>query len=140
MPVQRDYQRLGDYITSRRIERGMDRKVLAEDASITTRTLADIEGGKLGSRKDFSSETMEAICLSLGWKPGSWRRILEGHDPEPVVETVGDPDHDAQYVASPGERVETGKADDEVLREIRAMRADVKELSERVGHLEQRGT
>jgi DNA-binding XRE family transcriptional regulator len=76
-----DYERLGDYVTSARVRAGMDRTDLARGAEISLRTLADIENGELGKRKAFSSETLEAIALCVGWKPGGWRTILNGGEP-----------------------------------------------------------
>lgn len=139
----RAYQRLGDYVVSARLARGMDRGILASEAGITLRTLGDIEGGVLGSRKSFSSETMEAISLCIGWKPGTWRTVLAGGEPELLVEGVGTPDDAADYVADPGAAVEAGVSDIDVLQEIRAMRRDFERLwrhvSERLEEPEQQG-
>lgn len=83
-----DYERLGDYVTSARLRAGMDRMDLAEGADISLRTLSDIENGDLGKRKAFSSETLEAIGLCIGWKPGSWRSVLNGGEPALVSDFV----------------------------------------------------
>lgn len=81
--TERDYQRLGDFIVSARVEMGLDRAQLANAADITLRTLADIETGQLRSRKSFSAESLATISKVLGWAPGTWRRVLD--DPEAAV-------------------------------------------------------
>lgn len=71
-----DYERLGDFVTWGRKKQKLGRDGLAKAAGITTRTLGDIENGKLGQRKGFAPDTLEAIGLALDWPPGAWRTIL----------------------------------------------------------------
>lgn len=78
--TERDYQRLGDFIVGARIELGWSREQLATSADVTLRTLADVETGKLRSRKVFSAESLASIGKALGWAPGTWRRILDDPD------------------------------------------------------------
>jgi hypothetical protein len=91
-------------------------------------------------------------------KPRSLNKIIRGLWPDTDGDwslIVGDPEsvggerQASSYVASPGDRVPAGVSDDEVLREIRAMRAEVDKLaglpaqlhslSERVEKLEKPG-
>lgn len=78
--------------------------------------------------------TVRAITANL-WPEtqGDWQRI-------PGLNGDGHPIEAAPtYVSGPGERVEGGGSDDEVLRAIRAMHEDIRTLSERVARLEEDG-
>lgn len=78
--------------------------------------------------------TAKKLDRGLRWEPGSAQRVWRGAG-EAVP--VGAPTEDASYVAAPGERVEGGDADSEVLREIRAVREDQRRMLERLEKLEQ---
>jgi hypothetical protein len=78
------------------------------------------------------TKTLGAIEKAVGWWPGSISAMLAGHSAPPV----GGATQDADYVAAPGERVEPGAHDDEVLAELRAMREDINALSRRVARVE----
>lgn len=102
----------------------------------TDRVLLGLERGET-----VGDGTLRGIAHALGADLATLYSILS-------TGSVGPPGQDAGYVASPGERVASGVTDDEVLREIRAMRADMEglraevradlgALSERVAKLEQ---
>lgn len=103
--------------------------------------LVDATGADPGTIGDFLNGlrwpklgTQGKIEKALGWPSGCIRQIGNGSDPEVVGAVVQDPG----YVAAPGDRSSEGSTDDEVLREVRAMRGEVRELSERVARLESR--
>lgn len=114
-------QALGGKIRAARIDQRYDVKAAASAAGIARDTWKKIENG------ESVHDTKRAAALQL---------LGLDWDGEPV----GPPAQDAGYVASPGERKPAGVSDEEVLREIRAMRDDVRELSERVARIEQQGS
>ena len=72
-----DWQRLADYVISRRAELGIkDRRVFMRLTGVTDRTLGKLERGGHVSRT-----TLAHIEPPLQWEPGSARRILEGGEP-----------------------------------------------------------
>lgn len=108
--------------------------------------------------------SLAAIEEALDWEPGHAQQIINGEVGGPVINiegdfrefikdkfpevlnsfdrftaSVGPSPQDDSYVASPGAKVESEVSDAEVLREIRAMRNEVRELSVRMAFLEQRG-
>lgn len=115
---------LGSLIAARRKVRFNQKKAAYVKAGVNSQTWDKAEAG-LSIRDD----NLRTIVRTL-WPEteGEWSRI-----------PVGPQEQDAGYVASPGERAQAGVTDDEVLREIRAMRDDVRELSERVARIEQQG-
>ncbi|MEP7738571.1 hypothetical protein ABKW28_13015 [Nocardioides sp. 31GB23] len=82
---------------------------------------------------------------ALGWPAGTIRQIAHtGVVPDGLIETspnsqpskgVGGTAQDAGYVKAPGETVEGGATDDEVLEGIRAMREDMRALREAIERL-----
>lgn len=114
---------LGRKIKAARIDQRYDVKAAAKAAGIARDTWKKVEAG------ESAQDTKRAAVLQflgLDWNG----------------EPVGGPTHDSEYVASPGERQESGMADDQVLREIRAMRDDTNrqlaELSKRLEeHIQQ---
>lgn len=101
--------------------------------------LVDATGADPGTIGDFLNRqrwpklgTQGKIEHALGWPAGCIRQIGNGSDPDDVGAVV----HDPGYVSAPGDRANGGTAEDEVLREVRAMRGEVRELSERVARLE----
>lgn len=78
--------------------------------------------------------TLGRIEKALGCPPGEFARVFE--DQDWTVSDVGGLTEDADYVAAPGERVEPGTHDDQVLTELRAMREDINALSRRVARIE----
>lgn len=78
--------------------------------------------------------TQEGEVITLGI--GDWADFHAGVEEGRL--TVGGDSKDDQYVeSSTGERVEAGVTDNEVLREIREMRAAIEELRERMDRREQ---
>lgn len=72
-----DWRRLGATI---RAERNRNpawrrRSRFAAACGLSARTIEALETGE---RTNFSSETLTAIETTLGWKPGSIRRVLHG--------------------------------------------------------------
>lgn len=74
-----------------------------------------------------SRATMRKLDVGLGWVAGSTKACLAGGEP-----TVGGDPQDADYVSSPGPRVEPGVSDAEVLAEVRAMRERLEALERRL--------
>lgn len=94
--------------------------------------------------------TVQSAAKAAHLARGTWAKIEAGesvHDTkrQAALDLLGlDADgHPIEatpsYVSGPGERVEGGGSDDEVLRAIRAMHEDVRALSERVARLEEDG-
>lgn len=106
-----DYERLGDYVRSaRRQSNATSRDDFADAIGVSTRTLSDIEAGKLGKRREFSRDTLAAIEDYVGWYPGATRAILNGHvgglyGDEPP--TVGASVQDARTATEDGSREDT---------------------------------
>lgn len=71
-----DLDRLADYVTSRRVELGIDVAELARRMDMHPKTVRRIEAGNSVKR-----DTYAALEKELGWTPGSARRVLEGSTP-----------------------------------------------------------
>jgi hypothetical protein len=90
-----DWERLGEYVVARRMERGFKtRSDLASAAQVSSRLLGDIEKGRRGN---FDPTTIASLESALGWETGSVRRIVEGGEPKlrlatPVTAPGGHPD------------------------------------------------
>src|SRR5688500_10170750 len=86
-----DWQRLGEYVVARRVERGFrTRGDLASAVQVSSRLLGDIEKGRRGN---FDPVTIAALEAALGWETGSVRRIVEGGEPQlrpPAPSTTGE--------------------------------------------------
>lgn len=119
----------------------------------STRVALGVERGEQAGVNTYS-----AIEDALGWLRGTCYRILGGLDPDEVIGqgTVGGDAQDARrgtedHVNAPGETVESGITNEDLLREIVRSRAefdqiraevrdDIESLSQRVARLEQRGS
>lgn len=80
--------------------------------------------------------TQQKIERAAGWESGSAWTVWNGG--EPTLSSVGGAGQDAGYVskADPTAGTATREQDDEVLRAVREMQAELRALSERVGRLE----
>jgi hypothetical protein len=79
---QRDLERLGHYIVSRRVALGYrNRTDLANSLQFTVRTLSDIENGL----RKASPGTYAMLENKLAWAPGSIDTILAGGEPKELV-------------------------------------------------------
>lgn len=74
-------------------------------------------------------ETLLKMAAAVGADRAEVLR-LAGMTADPVVGGVGDAD---DFVSAPGERVEAGVSNQQVLEEIRAMRRRMEELEKRMG-------
>lgn len=113
------------------------------------------------------NEVLSKVDRGFGWPAGTaWRVLTSGYDPvadppkvslakEPHPTSVGGVSQDASgYVKAPGELVESGVSNEDLLREIlrsraefdqiraeqRELRRDVSELSARLEKVEQQGS
>lgn len=74
-----DWERLGEYVVQRRVERGFNtRGELAAAVQVSSRLLGDIEKGRRGN---YDPVTIARLESALGWTSGSVRRIVEGGEP-----------------------------------------------------------
>lgn len=114
----------------------------------STRVALGVERGEQAGVNTYS-----AIEDALGWLRGTCYRILAGLDPDEVLRgTVGGDAQNAgrgteDHVNAPGDTVEAGITNEDLLREIvrsRAefdqIRAEVASVSERVARLERGGS
>jgi transcriptional regulator with XRE-family HTH domain len=76
MAAGTDFDRLADYVTSRRVDLGIDQAELADRMGMHRRTVSRIETGQSVKRDTYATLEKE-----LGWTPGSARRVLEGGTP-----------------------------------------------------------
>lgn len=120
--------------------RGRDKTWLALEAGLDAGTVGDFLNGSRWPQL----RTQGAIERALGWQSGSIHQIGRGADPETVGAPIQDP---PAYVAAPGATKEGGLLENEVLRQLIAMRgqfdqmqAELRTLSERVERLEQPGS
>lgn len=136
MPQNANQRRASDAVARWLAERDLTITWLAEKAEADPGTAGDFLAGlrwpKLKTQARFEK--------ALGWPSGIIRQIGFGEDvPDSLFgPAVGADAEDASYVASPGERVEGGSRDDEVLREIRAVREEQQRMSERLARVEER--
>ncbi|MBB2940478.1 transcriptional regulator with XRE-family HTH domain [Actinoplanes lutulentus] len=93
-----DWERLGRYVVSRRVELGYTQRTdFAEATRITARVLSDIENGRRGN---FDQVTIAKLEYGLRWATGSVAKVVDGGAPEPRGGLVYDhgPDTAAGYV------------------------------------------
>jgi DNA-binding XRE family transcriptional regulator len=77
-----DWQRLAHHITARRTELGhTNRDTLADQATVSPRTLGDLETGR---KTNYYPSTLARIERALQWTTGSIDTILNGGDPTPL--------------------------------------------------------
>jgi len=110
-------QEIGERIRAERIRQRFNVKRAAAEAGISRDTWVKVEAGA------SVHDTKRQAALDL---------LKLDADGVPIKE-------EPTYVSGPGERVEGGGSDDEVLRAIRAMHEDIRTLSERVARLEEDG-
>lgn len=73
-----DWGRLAQYVTSARMAAGLtSRDALATATGVTERTLFTLEKGRR-----VGDNTLTAVELAVGWKPGSAHKILAGGEPD----------------------------------------------------------
>ncbi|MGX6605580.1 helix-turn-helix domain-containing protein [Micromonosporaceae bacterium Da 78-11] len=86
-----DWNRLGEYVVSRRVNLGHDtRGSFAEAAQIHARVLSDIENGRRGN---YDKVTIAKLETALNWETGSVKHVTEGGEPtirEQVPPQAGD--------------------------------------------------
>lgn len=94
----KDWVRLGEQITRRRVALNWGRDELAARARISLRTVASLERGQNPSVRDVTRYAIEHV---LGWAEGSVEAILAGGDPtvrEPEEQGPTPPEDDLSYV------------------------------------------
>lgn len=69
------WERLGDTIVTERARRWRSRAAFAKAAGISTRVLDDLENG---ARTNYLDSTLAAVEATLGWSPGTCRRLVAG--------------------------------------------------------------
>lgn len=122
-----NWKMLGKWVATARRSRGFSETLeWAEAVERSPRMLLGLERGE-----GVGDGTLKRIASALGVEVSMLYLILGGE-----ADPVGGPEQDA-FVASPGELTEAGVSNDELLREIRAVRRDQLELSQRVANLEQ---
>lgn len=133
-----DWARLGQAVYEARKEAGLGKTAeWAEKVGRSSRTLLGLERGEV-----TGTPTLEDVEDALAWPRGGAYRVLGGLA---WRELVGGTMHDLPgYVSAPGDRVEGGASDSEVLRAIAAMRDDMQameqRLSQRLDRLEDEGS
>lgn len=136
-----DWARLGQAVFEARSESGLSKTTdWVAQVGRSSRILLGLERGE-----QTGSGTLERIEDALGWPRGSTHRLLAGGVTDWRDLAVGGDGHTSPgYVSAPGERVESGASDSEVLRAIEQMREDVRamerRLSERLDRLEGEGS
>lgn len=85
MPTVDDgWARLGRVILTERSRRWRTRAEFADACGVSARVLDDLE---TGARENYLDATLAAIEVTLGWKPGTCLRVVQGgkvrreHDP-----------------------------------------------------------
>lgn len=136
MPQTPNQKRATDAVAAWLAQQGKNNAWLVDAASADPGTIGDF----LAYKRWPKIGTQGRIERALGWPPGVIRQMSNGADPDdliPVIDetTVGGDGDDAGYVAAPGDRVEGGSSDDDVLDSIRAMREEMRVLREAVERL-----
>lgn len=73
------WRALGQHITQARRSSGTPRRAdFAETIGVSVSTLYNLEAAR---RTTYSSDTMAAVEIALGWQPGSFQRVVEGGRP-----------------------------------------------------------
>lgn len=143
-----DRELLAAVVKQRRADLAMNQMEVWRAGGPSNTTLTEIENGRL---EILTPATARKLDKGLQWQPGSAMNVWRtGGPPTALPGTVGGPTQDASetdYVEAPGAKVEAGITNEDLLREIlrsRAeydqIRAEVRELSGRVGRLEQQGS
>lgn len=145
-----DFGHLSASFSEWRARRGLSQAAVAARGGPSKPIQTLIESGSWTSSRP--NQSLEAIDRGFQWPAGTSRRVLyDGFDPIEAEQdlvsrrTVGGGTQDAeQFVESPGGSVESRITNEDLFREIlrsRAeydqIRAEVRELSERVARVEQ---
>ena len=69
------WRRLGGVIASERARRWRSRATFARAAGVSARVIDDLE---LGRRNNYAESTLAAVEVTLGWQPGTCRRVVQG--------------------------------------------------------------
>lgn len=92
-----DYERLGDKLRAARRAKGfLNLKAFqdfldsgdaftGEQKPLSGRTYADIENGRLGKRRQFSTDSLAFLEEYFGWYAGASRAILNGNFIDPIT-------------------------------------------------------
>lgn len=84
------WKRLADYARSELGRRNWTQRDLAREAGVSERTISDILSGR---PRPWMPRRMPQIEASLGWEPGTARRIIEeGYAPPGVEDAPADLD------------------------------------------------
>lgn len=140
MPQTPNQQRAADAVAAWLARHHRNPAWLVDAAKADPGTINDF----LGQQRWPKLGTQGRIENALGWPAGVIRQIGNGADvlddlleTEPAATVGGDP-QDPGYVTAPGERIEAGVGDDEVLANIRAMREDMRAMREAIERLADR--
>ncbi|GLZ36251.1 hypothetical protein Lesp02_84380 [Lentzea sp. NBRC 105346] len=110
--MSEDWERLGDYVVSRRVELGYrTQEPFAKAAGISTRTLRELEAGRRVARS-----TLALVESALGWGAGGATTVLRGGEPNvggPPEQSVTEADVDEAEAAI------IGASNDELVRLFR---------------------
>lgn len=138
MPQTKDQRRASDAVAAWLAHHEKNNAWLAEATGLDVGTVGTFLSGKTWPKVGNQGKFEKA----LGWPAGTIRQIARnGVIPDGLLDltptsAVGGDTQDARaYVKSPGETVESGRADDEVLDGIRAMREDLRGLREAIERL-----
>lgn len=88
-----DYRRAGRRLLGARVlrdRRWRTRGTYAEDIGISVRTVADVETGRIGKRRDWDPGTIAILERAVGWAPGSYDAVLAGREPTPLDDQTPD--------------------------------------------------
>lgn len=133
---------LAFHVKWRRGNLGLNQLEVWQAGGPSNTTLTEIENGRL---ETLTNSTAKKLDKGLQWEPGSamaaWR---DGTRPTALAGSVGAVPNDAEhYVESPGGVVDSRITNEDLYREImrsRAeydqIRAEVRDLSERLGRVE----
>jgi len=116
--VDEDWEAAAKAVNARAAELALKQRDLADMSGVSIAIIREIQQGRIHRRRN--PRTLEALSIALGWHPGHLTAVLRGQAP---------PDSDHTLPARDEPVITLLRT---VVREVRGLRAQIDELSERI--------
>lgn len=116
--MDEDWEAAAKAVNARAAELALKQRDLADMSGVSIAIIREIQQGRIHRRRN--PRTLEALSIALGWHPGHLTAVLRGQAP---------PDSDHTLPARDEPVITLLRT---VVREVRGLRAQIDELSERI--------
>ena len=116
--MDEDWVAVAKAVNTRATELALKQRDLADSSGVSIAIIREIQQGRIHRRRN--PRTLEALSIGLGWHPGHLTAVLRGQAPPESDRTI--PARDDPVITL----LRT------VVREVRGLRVQIDELSERI--------